>query len=281
MNQQKLKCSPRTIFSVFNTDIVLIIDSGASCSIIDCRFLPNNVKFRTDDIISIKGINGVTKSLGSIDTILRFGNDNYDIKFNVVSNLPSNIAGLIGTDFLVHYRANIDFEALTLSLRYRNDKHIIPLTLNGTVAITIPARTEITTYVKTQHVNTCVVLNQEVTSHVYISNSIGQPSNGLIPVRIVNFKNKPVVIDHIAPHIEPASNYNIIELSKNDNNIDKNRASKLLRELKLGHLSGIEEKTIKQICLKYADIFCLEGDKLGTTNVIARRYLSNPIVNPP
>lgn len=104
-------------------------------------------------------------------------------------------------------------------------------------------------------VNTCVVLNQEVASHVFIANSIGKPSNGFIPVRVVNFRNKPVAVDRLEPHIEPASGYNNIELRKNEDCIDKVRASKLLQELKLSHLSGADEKTIKRICLKYADIF--------------------------
>lgn len=56
-------------------------------------------------------------------------------------------------------------------------------------------------------------------------------------------------------------------MDKSRNNFDKNRAEKLLEELKLNHLSEKDEKTIKQICLKYNDIFCLKNDKLGITNV--------------
>lgn len=104
LNQQKLKSSPRTFFSVFNNDIAFIIDTGASCCIIDSKFLPKDAQIQTNDIISIKGINGQTESIGSIDTVLHFGKDSYPIKFNVVSNLPSNIAGLIGTDFFVEIR---------------------------------------------------------------------------------------------------------------------------------------------------------------------------------
>lgn len=135
LNQQKLKSSPRTIFLVFNNGITFIIDSGASCCIIDSKFLPKDAQIQTNDIISIKGINGLTECIGSIETVLHFGKDSYPIKFNVVSNLPSNIAGLIGTDFLLKYEANIDFRELTLTLRYNKTKCVIPLTLNGTVSI--------------------------------------------------------------------------------------------------------------------------------------------------
>ena len=108
----------------------------------------------------------------------------------------------------------------------------------------MPPRTEVTSYIRTKFMDTCVVLNQEVAPHVFIANSIGQPLNGMIPVRIVNFKNKPVSIDHFEPRIELASNYHVIELCKKDDNIDKNRASKLLKELKLSHLTGSDMKNI-------------------------------------
>ena len=53
----------------------------------------------------------------------------------------------------------------------------------------------------------------------------------------------------------------------------------------MSHLSGDDQKTIKQICLRYADIFCLKGDKLGTTNVycpfIAVRPNSQPSFSKP
>ena len=281
LNQRTLKLSPRTIFTVFNNNITFIIDSGASCSVIDSKFIPKGVQINTNDIISIKGINGITKSLGSIDTSLHFGNDHFNIKFNVVSNLPSNIAGLVGTDFLVNYKANIDFETLILTLKSSKCIiHKIPVMIDGTVSIVIPPRTEVTSCIRTKFKDTCVVLNQEVAPHVFIANSIGQPLNGMIPVRIVNFRNKPVAIDHFEPHIELASNYHVIELCKKGDNIDKIRASKLLKELKLNHLAGSDMKTIKQICLKYADIFCLEGDKLETTNVYCPTVTVKPNSQP-
>ena len=216
LNQHKLKASPRTIFTAFNNNITFIIDSGASCSVIDSKFIPKNVQINTNDIISIKGINGITESVGSICTSLHFGNDNFNIKFNVVPNLLSNIAGLVGTDFLVNYKAKIDFETLVLTLRSNIENgmiavHEIPLTLDGTVSIMIPPRTEVTTYVKTKLVNTCVVLNQEIIPHVFIANSIGQPVNGMIPVRVVNFKNKPVTIQIPNIKIENLQNYNIVD----------------------------------------------------------------------
>ena len=89
--------------------------------------------------------------------------------------------------------------------------HEIPLTLDGTVSIMIPPRTEVTTYVNTKLVNTCVVLNQEIIPHVFIANSIGQPVNGMIPVRVVNFKNKPVTIQIPNIKIENLQNYNIVD----------------------------------------------------------------------
>lgn len=94
------------------------------------------------------------------------------------------------------------------------------------------------------------------------------------------FENRTVTIKHLKPEIKSATNYYIVELNKKGNNLDKTRASKLLEELQLSHLSGDDEKTIKKICLKYADIFCLIGDKLGTTNVYCPSLAVKPNSQP-
>lgn len=268
LSQAKLTKSPRSIFSIFNTNINFIVDTGASCCLIHKNFLPNGVYINTHDKINIRGINGLTTSIGSLDTKINFKNTSFEIKFNVVDQLPSNIAGLLGSDFLFNHKAKLDFKELTLTLSTTNhDTCKIPLNIHDHFTCVISARTEVVKYIPTNMMNTCVVLQQQIVPHVFIANSIAEPINGTIPIRIVNLKNKPVTIENFKTNIKPASTYNVVELRQCKKNINKERAEKLLKELKLNHLPNDEKQLISKICLKYSDIFCLENDKLETTNV--------------
>lgn len=63
--------------------------------------------------------------------------------------------------------------------------------------------------------------------------------------------------------VAPAVSNNTTERNKNA----KDRVAQLLKELELCHLAPTEKRHIEQICTKYADIFCLESDKLTVTDI--------------
>lgn len=239
---------------MFGTTIELIIDSGASCCLIDKRNIPENIHIDNSQILEVSGVNGITSTLGYVDTYLGCDAVNYPIRFHIMEQLPSNVIGLIGTNFLKEFGANIDFAKMKMELKSQNCE-----------VLTIPARTEIVTYIETKFIETCVVLNQEVQANVFIANAIVQPSNGKIPIRMVNIKNKPVHISKIQPVIKPASDYLVVETKHIKDKED--RIPQLLKELDLGHLSETEKRHILQICTKYADIFCLENDNLTITDI--------------
>lgn len=248
----------------------MIVDSGASCCLLDKEYIPKNCKINKSSTIEVRGVNGITHTLGYVDTSLGHELAEYPVRFHILEQLPANVIGLIGTNFLKKFGAKIDFAKMKMEFT-------IP---SGEIHFTIPPRYEYITYIETEFAETCVVLNQKVQPNVFVANSIANPVNGKIPVRLVNISNKPVVIKDLKPRIALAENYNVIELKKDDQKYDKIRASKLLEELKLNHLSGSDEKAIKQICLKYSDIFCLKGDKLGTTNVYCPSLTVKPNIQP-
>ena len=229
----------------------------------------------------------MTESLGSVNTTLKFQNKNFNVRFNVVEKLPAHIPGLLGTDFLLTHNANVDFNTLTLTLNHENgiDMCTIPLDIHDNFTCTIPARTEVVRYLRTDLEDTCVVLQQEIIPHVFIANSIAEPVNGTIPVRIVNLKNKPVKVENFKANIKPASLYYITELEQTKNNKNQERAEKLLSELNLTHLPTEEKQLISKICLKYSDVFCLQGDRLETTQVycpsISVKASTQPVYSKP
>lgn len=61
-------------------------------------------------------------------------------------------------------------------------------------------------------------------------------------------------------------------------NVD--RVKKLLPKLQLSHLNPDDRKDIEIICAKFSDIFFLEGDKLGTANVVDQSITVKPNTKP-
>lgn len=129
--------------------------------------------------------------------------------------------------------------------------------------ICIPARTEITSYIDATFKEPHVLLSEEVKPHVFIANSIVHPTNGKIPVKILNVSRKTVLLNELKPKMEKLEKYNVLKLD--DVKVESNRAEKLLTELKIDHLPTKEKATIRDIWMKYNDVFCLADDKLTVT----------------
>ena len=232
-----------------------MIDTGATCCILNSNYVPKQAVIDKTYTISIHGINGTTKSLGCIETSIYANTQNFPIIFHVVDTLPCHIVGLIGANFLRKHKANINFENMSLTCNANHKQ----------TCFIIPPRTEFVTFIDTTHTDTCVVLNEKIQPNVYIANTIANPKNGKLPIRIANFQNKSVTITKLQPTITPASDFNILEIKTPQHNID--HANQMLKELDLSHLHEDEKEVIAKICLKYNDIFCLQNDKLSTTTV--------------
>ena len=123
----------RAKFNLFNREVELTIDSGASCCLLDKRYIPENFQIDPRQHIEVRGVNGVTTTLGCVDTILNFNSKEYPIRFHVMEKLPSNIIGLIGTNFLRNYNAKIDFAKMKMEFDIPEEEN----------CFIIPARTEI------------------------------------------------------------------------------------------------------------------------------------------
>lgn len=269
--------------TIENEQIPFILDSGASCSIIAVQLVSSTLKINRNDTIKIRGVNGNTTARGSINVNLNYGDLSFQQKLYVVNDLPPNVPALLGTDFLLKYEATLNFKRSTIIVTVGGDRVELPVNSPLAAMICVPARSEITAFLdvdfKTEH----VLLNEEIKPHVFIANTIIRPINGRIPVKILNVSNKPVILNELKPKMNKLENYDIIQLKELEENTE--RANKLLKELKLNHLKGEEKAIISKICLKYKDIFCLEGDKLTVTKIftpsIAVKEKTQPVYTKP
>ncbi|KAK9702190.1 Reverse transcriptase (RNA-dependent DNA polymerase) [Popillia japonica] len=112
----------------------------------------------------------------------------------------------------------------------------------------------------------CVVSPKEVSSGLFLGRTLAKPIKNKIPVQFLNTTNKDIILKNFSPQTELLRNYEICSFGE----IDKysvDRIDKLLGDLNLQHLSTAEKFSIQRICTKYADIFHVPGDKLGTTSI--------------
>lgn len=269
----------RAEFILYNKSVNFIVDSGASCCIIDQTYIPKWITIDDKHIINIRGVNGINTSQGCVETFLQHGNYKFPITFHVVSNLPKNVIGLIGTDFLNQYKSKINFEKSTLTLIKNLQTICIPLNKTEPLFLTIPARTEIVTFISTYETEPCVILAQEIISNVFIANTLANPINGRIPVRIMNVRNHPVDFKFVMPQIRKSKYYDIFELGPTPK-YDETRIKTLMSELNLNHLKETDREIISKICIKYADVFCLKTDSLGTTPIYKQSIGLKPHTQP-
>lgn len=77
----------RATFILYNKHIDFIIDSGASCCIIDYTCIPKWVPIDDKTIINIRGVNGVTSSVGSVYTFLQYGKYSLPVTFLTITRV--------------------------------------------------------------------------------------------------------------------------------------------------------------------------------------------------
>lgn len=271
MHSSNAERALRLKFKINNSEISLIVDSGASCCLLDINYLPQKFreKINATQSIEVRGLNGVTHTLGTVSLFIEYNGYEYPITFHIVENLSPSIVGLVGMNFLRKFGAVIDFENSTMILRE-------PLFHENFV---IPARTEVVTFIETSFKEDLVILNQEIEPLVFIANALVSPVNGKIPVRLMNLKNKAVKVNDLKLLAKPFKNYDLIKIgSAYPHNVD--RANKLLSELNFDGINEKDKVEITKLCLKFSDIFCLTDDKITVTKIYQPSLKVKPDTQP-
>lgn len=257
-----------------------LIDTGASISVVKydslkCLHLPIH-----KERIVINGIGGKVFSEGFVYLKLNYGKNIFEHKFYVFETLPCKTDGILGQDFLIKFRAKLDFELSSLHLfSRRNDEVALKVDYfedKTNIYLTAPARSETIHYIDSTLTDDSVVSTQELCEGVYIASMVVKPKNGKIPIKIhwvtdVNLK-------YFNIHTSKFDEYDVCNFDRPVINAD--RVKKLLSSLKLDEMDDIERKSIQDICSKFPDIFFIEGDKLGTTSLYEQTIELKPHSTP-
>jgi hypothetical protein len=259
------------IFTVGEQKITFIIDTGATLSILQKEKVPiESQSYESDTVIS--GVGGEITSNHVADVTLQHGNTiSFMHRFHILQDMPCHADGIIGLDFLRTYNAIINLQTNELILHNENESCVVQIhrSSDSETCLSLPARSESMHLMKVKLFNLAkdyVVNSKQLTENVFLAGTVGKVKQGRIPVRILNTSDEDIKLPVFEPHLEDLSGYNICDFQKSSQGVG--RVKKLLSSLKLNHLNDADRKLIESICAKYADVFYLDGDKLGTTNIL-------------
>lgn len=168
-----------------NSGSTFLVDSQADISIFKASSIFSKLNINSSDKIQIKGITSDTiTSIGSVHVYLIFPNFNLNCKFHIVSDdfhIPAD--GILGRDFLKNNTCIIDYNNMSLTVKYNFNSSTIPLNegpSNQTIAL--PARAEVFRKFNIPITVDTVVLNQEIYPGVYLPRTIISPQNSYLKI---------------------------------------------------------------------------------------------------
>lgn len=252
-----------------NDELMFLIDTGASISVISNACLRKNEIVDVSNKININGISGSTRTLGTSNVTFRIGNGLLNHKFHVVKNFDLKLHGILGTDFFIEYSAVIDYEKFSFSFVQNENIIKVNLMSKHNNYITVPPRCEVLQYCSCDEEDECVVLPEELCEGVFVGSTIVKPQNKTILVRILNINEKEVKLRNFKPRTDKFYNYDTCKYLNNPISVD--RVDKLLDILNFKSLNREEKTSIEKICAKFADVFQLDTDPLTVSNICKQK----------
>lgn len=273
-------------FFINKTKYTWLVDTGASLSAIKKNIALQTSEHITPHTIYINGIGGQIISDGYIQLNLETMNKTkIRHKFYVFDKLPSHIDGIIGQDFLVKYKCQLNYENNSLTLNDKNTTLTLPLQLYSikknniqSNEIKLAPRCETVVKIPTNILEESVVLSNEICEGIFIANTVISNNDGFFSVKILNTKETEVVLKNFTPEIVPLNNFHCLSFNKCEKT--GSRVKQLFDLLKLNYLNSEEKHSIGHICAKYADIFHLPGDELTCTNLYEQKIHLKPNISP-
>lgn len=264
----------------------LLVDSGASISLIKSSSLIPKTKYFINEIITIRGIDNIKKepikTVGYTILELFHNKEPVSHKFHILAS-KSNITcdGILGNDFLEKFKVNLNYKDSILEIPNSNSIIKIPLLNNindNNIILKPRSETLIKVNVLNPEIGEGIITNTVFQEGVFLSKAITKvDENSNAYATVINTLEKPVLILKAKIILEEIPKDTLIfQTNKDSKNI---RKEKLLNNLRLDHLNDEERQSIQKICLEFNGIFHLEGDILTTTNAI--KHEINTTTNSP
>jgi hypothetical protein len=217
--------------------------------------------------ISVTGFNNNSfETLGFITILCSIGRKNFPMNFHVVDDniFPSDYDLVLGLDILKFSKIDFINKKIFFSPTLSNEESkstFIELKPNSVNFIRLNLDLQNKNYVLRKYTFNNLVI---------IPNSLISVNNKKAYVKVLNLDNK---IINIPSDIGKKLRFEKFQenthkcLIVNENPI-KNRNCLLKEKSKLDHLELNTKKRVENLCLKFNDIFFIEGDSLKKTNII-------------
>lgn len=244
-----------------------IVDSGADISIMKVKnILPNQLINKTKQF-NITGVtDGIRKTLAETTTSLHFSNGlvihhNFQL---VDVDFPVPTDGILGRDFLTKFKCTIDYEHWLLNFRFQNHEISVPIEDNYDGGILIPPRCEVIRKVPyLRFTEDTLVHSQEIQPGIFCGNTIVSKDSPY--VKFINTTERQVLVQNFTPKVEPLNNFIKVDSMK-DNRINDERIKEIISQIKFDNVPHFAKNELRNIILKYQDIFSLPNDRLSTNN---------------
>lgn len=244
-----------------------IVDSGADISIMKVKnILPNQLINKTKQF-NITGVTeGIRKTLAETTTSLHFSNGlvihhNFQL---VDVDFPVPTDGILGRDFLTKFKCTIDYEHWLLNFRFQNHEISVPIEDNYDGGILIPPRCEVIRKVPyLRFTEDTLVHSQEIQPGIFCGNTIVSKDSPY--VKFINTTERQVLVQNFTPKVEPLNNFIKVDSMK-DNRINDERIKEIISQIKFDNVPHFAKNELRNIILKYQDIFSLPNDRLSTNN---------------
>lgn len=241
--------------TVDGNPVKLLMDCGASVCVMKEKQVNRNRKMYHTNV-KLTGVAGSIMVVGKISARVSFGSEvEIENEFYIVPDFECKVDGILGIDFLRKIRARLDFSRHTMSFEFNGLDREYEL-VGEINCINIPARCEKVYLVEWRYM-------------------IVSPINNKVPVRIITVTENAITLKNFTPIIADLHKFNLIKLSETEKHKNK-RVREVLQEVNLNHLNTEEKREITNIIAKYADVFQLSEDKLGTCNVYKQQIHIKP-----
>ena len=256
--------------NVSNFKKSFLIDSQADITLIKSSAIDISYSLNTNNLIKIKGI--TSDSISSLGTTLfefYVGSLLMRTQIHVVPdtfNIPTD--GILGRDFLKHFRCSINYDKMTCEINPPDDKSVvIPILNNFNDHLIIPPRCEVRRIFKLHVSNKneeYFIPEQELIPGVHIPRTLVKTSeNNSVVIPVLNTtEDIQTIPNNININKIRLSEFNVLQVKTELNESRVNEIISIVSE----NTDKAFQSSIQKLCRNFADIFALDTDKLSTNN---------------
>lgn len=255
-----------------------IVHCGSDILVIKCGVVRPNQIYYPGQKCDKSGIgHGNVSTLGTTQANITLNDTKIPQTFHIVRNdIPIPTDGILGRDFLITYKCNVDYDSWLLKLTNHFGTFTIPIVNRQVNSNLIPARCELIKQFENFNIQEdSVIFSEEICQGVFCTNTIVNKNNCC--VRIINTTNKEVLLpENFHPKHEPLANFYYCTMQNNANKEKYNeRANKLKSELKLENNDPHFKDKLEKLCVEFNDVFSLQGDPVSQNNLYEQNIILN------